>query len=170
MAKNKSYSEQLGRLVNYAKALGITVYIRDWKIGDNAAHWTLDGKEITIFIKKRQSKMQTIISFIHELGHALDFIHNKNREYDHKLADALDKDDKKSRKIVYDAELAGMTYWHIIYKEVDLTFPIKKLKMEMDYDAFWYKTFWKKGKGPTNKQLIDYRRKLRKKYNYKSLK
>lgn len=170
MLKNNSYQRQLGRLISYAKAMGITVFFRDWQPGDDAAHCTLDGQEITIFVKKRQSKIQTILTLLHECGHAQNFIHNKNREYDHKLADALEKTDKKSRWIVYQAELAGMAYWHTIYKECDLTFPIRKLEMEMEYDEYWYKIYWETGKGPTQKELKEYRRQLRKKYNYKSKK
>lgn len=165
--QNKSYSEQLGRLINYAKALGITVYFRQRRRGDDAAHWTLDNSEITIFERKNQSKLQTILALIHELGHALDFIHNKNREYDHKLAEALDKTDKKSRKMVYDAELAGVGYWHLIYKEVNLTFPIRRMELEMDYDMYSYEIYWKTGEFPTTKQLSVYKRQLRRKYGYK---
>lgn len=165
--QNNSYQKQIGRLISYAKGLGLNVYFRDFKKGDPAAEWTLDGTEIIVYIKKRQSKIQTIICLIHELAHHLDHIYRNNRQYDHKFHDALDKTDKKSRYVVYKSELNGMKYWHTIYKETNLTFPIKKLEMEMDYDAFWYETFYKTGKGPSNKQLLEFRRQLRKKYNYK---
>lgn len=167
MQSNKSYKAQVGRLISYAKGLGLNVYFRDFKKGDPAAEWPLDGTEITLYIKKRQSKIQIIIALIHELAHHLDHIYTNDREYNHKLDAALDKNDKKSRYIVYKNELNGMKFWETIYKETNLTFPIRKLYMEMEYDAYWYQIYYETGKGPTTKQLAEFRRQLRKKYNYK---
>lgn len=168
VSKKNSYQEQIGRLVSYAKGLGLSVFFREAKREIKAAaEWTLDGTELIIYQHKRQTKIQTILCLIHELAHHIDFIHRKDRSYDHKFAEALDKTDKKSRKLVYDNELAGTKWWETVYKETNLTFPIRRMHLEKEYDMFYYETFWKTGKYPTIKEAKAFRKTLRQKYNYK---
>lgn len=164
--KNNSYQQQLGRLINYAKGIGLNVFFRDYYKNGPAAEWTLDGKEIIIYVRKNQPKIQIIMCLIHELGHHLDYVRNKYSKYDHRLSNALDKTDKKSRAIVFQNEKNGMKFWKTIYEETNLTFPIRRLELEMRYDYLIYEYWYETGQDPTTKLLKKFKKMLRKEFGY----
>lgn len=160
--------DELARLINYAKGLNIQVKFRSYDPKNGAdAEWTTDGTEITIFKRGKTTKLDMVLSLIHELGHHLEHIHNNNRETDPKLEEAIGEDDrKKMRKRLYDWEIKGSNWWEIIYKETDLKFDIRRLRTERESDLWQYEVYYDTGNFPTRKQQREKRKELRRKYGY----
>lgn len=158
--------KEIERLVHYAKGMGVKVVFSQ-KENQHAAEWTLDGSEIRIFTKSQASKTDTILSLIHEIGHHVYFIHEKNRQPDLKFEEAIsiqnlfETEDrsrptpKKLRKKIYDVELASAQWWETIYKDTDMKFPIWKLHAQKEFDVWIYEYFYETGhfpKKPLRKQ------------------
>jgi len=161
--------KEIDRLVKYAQALGVKVSFSNNKNTEDAADWTLDGKNITIYTKNQHSKTDTILSLIHEIAHSLDHIHRHNRELDEKFEDALDPGDngeigKRKRKIILDSEVAGTEYWHTIYKETDLKFPLWKLYAQMEHDVWQFRFYHETGEFPGFLERKKKRKELYKKH------
>jgi hypothetical protein len=152
--------DEIQRLVNYIKGIGLKITFSSKK-GDCSACWYLDNSGIVIYKSKNVTKIETVLSLIHELGHAMHSIHEKDREIDTKFEKALDSIDeaeeleidtkKKQRKIVLDSEIAGTNYWHSVYKETNMKFPIWKLEAQMEYDMWQYEVFYETGSYPKAK-------------------
>ena len=155
--------QEIQRLINYAKGLGLTVRFTSKK-EDYSAVWYLDNSGIVICKQNNKSKIDTVLSLIHEIAHAKHNIWEKNREIDSKFENALDHVDraeemevdtsKGQRKIVLDNEIAGTRYWHEIYTETDMKFPIWRLEAQMAYDTWQYRVFYDTDNYPTRKQRV----------------
>src|ERR1700688_1442617 len=103
--------QEIERLINYIKGLGLKVSFSSKKT-DCSAFWYLDNSAIVICKNstKNNSKIETVLSLIHEIGHALHNIHEKDRQVDTKFEQALSHVDeaeelgidtqKKQRKII----------------------------------------------------------------------
>lgn len=164
---------EIQRLVNYIKGIGLKVTFSSKK-ADYSAFWYLDCSEIVVCKDSNKTKIETILSLIHELGHALHNIHEKNRQIDTKFESALDHIDeaeeleidakKRQRKIILDNELAGTKYWHQIYKETNLKFPIWRLEVAKEYDVWQYEVFYGTGSYPVAEDRKEKRRQLKNKY------
>lgn len=151
---------EIQRLIDYTKGLGLKVTFSSKK-ESASAEWCLDNSEIFIYRNRNKTKIETVLSLIHEIGHSVHNIHEKNREVDVKFMEALDHVDeaeeneedtqKKQRKIILQNEIAGTNYWHSIYKETNMQFPIWKLEAAMEYDIWQYEVFYETGYYPTNK-------------------
>lgn len=172
--------EEIQRLVHYAKGLGVKVVFSSRKDDtDAAAEWSIDGTEITIFTKKQDSKTDTILSLIHEIGHHVWFIHEKNRQPDLKFEEAISIQDlvetedrdrptpKKLRKKIYEVELASSQWWETIYKETDMKFPIWKLHAQREFDVWVYEVFYKTGHFPKTSQKREKWKTIKEKYKEK---
>mgnify|MGYP003343779856 CR=1 FL=1 len=61
---------------------------------NDAGACALDSSEIVVYISKTDSKLETILTIIHELGHALENIHNFGREPDPALEEAIGEEEK----------------------------------------------------------------------------
>ena len=165
--------EELNRLVNYAKGLGLKVTFSSKK-SDISAAWYLDNSGIVIFKSKNTTKIETVLSLVHELGHAMHNIHEKDRKVDPKFEQALDAVDeaeeleidtqKRHRKTILNNEIAGTQYWDSIYKETHMKFPIWRLEMAKVYDTWQYQVFYETGKDPIGRVRLKKRKELRKKY------
>ncbi len=161
---------EIERLINYIKGLGLKVSFSSKK-NDCSAFWYLDNSEIVICKKGNSAKIDIVLSLIHELGHAKHSVWEKNRQLDTKLETAIDSVDeaeeekvdapKRHRKIVLDHEVASTKYWHEIYHETDMKFPIWKLEAQMEFDLWQYKIWYETGKDP---KRMDRRKKLREIY------
>ena len=170
--------KEIDRLIHYAKGLGTRVVFSKKNNGD-AAEWNLDGTEITIFTNSQDSKTDTILSLIHEIGHHVWFIHEKNRKPDLKFEEAIsiqnlvETEDrnrptpKKMRKKIYEVELASAQWWETIYKETDMKFPIWKLHAQKEFDIWIYEYFYNTGNFPTISQKTNKWRIIREKYKGK---
>lgn len=143
--------EELNRLIRYAQGMGLSVrfkpYVRNSKI---AAEWTLDGSEITIYTSSTDSKLDKILSLIHELGHHKGFIEN-NRQTDPKVEEALEDEEekKRNRNRIYSYEVADTQYWEQIYKDTNCQFDIRKLHIQKEFDIWCYEVYAEKGRFPT---------------------
>lgn len=169
--------QEIQRLVNYIKGLGLKVTFSSKK-SDGAAFWYIDNTEIVILTKNNESKIDTVLSLIHEIAHAKHNIYEKNREVDTKLEDALDHIDeaeqsetdtqKKQRKVILNHEIAGTRYWHEIYKETEMSFPIWKLDAAMEYDVYQYQFFYENGQYPPYIERRKRRKEINKKHRSKN--
>jgi hypothetical protein len=143
--------KELERLKKYAEALGLKLNFKSRKPhGPDAAEWAIDGTELWIHVGKKDSKTYTILSFIHELGHMLEHIHNNDRQVDPALEEAVDNEEekKKHRKKIYDWELQGTKWWETIYKETDMKFPKWKLNAQRELDLWQYEVYYETGTFP----------------------
>lgn len=169
---------EIQRLTNYIKGLGLKISYTSKDI-DSSAVWALDNTEITICNKYNTTKIETALSLIHEAGHALHNIHEKNRKVDPKFKKALNHVDeaeesgldtkKRDRKIILENEIAGTYYWESIYRETDMKFPIWRLEAAKEYDMWQYKIFYETGDFPLvkerNKKKKEIKNKHRSKHN-----
>lgn len=149
--------DEIQRLIKYAQGMGVRVLMSKAQNSEDSAEFSLDGTEITVYVKSQNSKTETILSLIHELGHLLDHIHQHDRQLDVKFEQALDpnrhgKISKKKRKVILDSEVAATAYWHTIYKETDLKFPMWKLEAQMQHDIWQYEFYYENGRFPNSKE------------------
>jgi hypothetical protein len=148
---------EIERLISYATGLGLQV-IYDDKTDNNAvASWAIDGSEITLYTLTKQSKTELIIALIHELGHHLHWIYQKQRKPDFKFDEAITREmlvenkettiptPKHLRKKILDIEKAGAEYWHTVYKDVGLKIPLWKVNMWKEFDIWQYEVYYQKG-------------------------
>jgi len=169
--------DEIQRLVNYIKGLGLKVTFSS-KQSDCSAFWYLDNSEIVICKNKNKSKIETVLSLIHETGHALHNIYEKNRKTDPKFEEALDHVDeaqeleldtqKKQRKIILNNEKAGTHYWDAIYRETNMKFPMWKLEAAKEIDVWMYEVFYETGKYPKTKERIAKVKEVNRKHRRKS--
>lgn len=159
--------KEIKRLIKYAQGLNIKVSFRPRSaINRDAAEWTTDGKAIRIFKKKDSSKLHIILCLIHELGHALEFIHNENRVINRKLDEAVMAEEERKifRRRIYEWEVKSAHWWISIYKEVDLKFPLHRLYREKDLDLWMYEHYYEYGTYPNGKQIINKKKDLKLKH------
>ena len=164
---------ELHRLISYAKGLGLKVTFSHSGKGDSAA-WYIDNSEITIYKNKNKAKIETVLSLIHEIGHALHNIHEKNRKLDTKLESAINhteaagesKEDskKRQRKILLDNEIDGTQYWDVIYKDTNMKFPIWRLETAKEFDCWQYEVYHETDKWPTKKEKNKKKKEISKKH------
>lgn len=149
--------DEINRLIKYAQGLGLKVsFVSDYK---DAAGWVIDGSEILINPKRCKSKLETILTLIHELAHHLWFIHQKNRKPDLKFEEAIDRQNcensnttpKNLRYKIFKVEQSSAEWWETIYKETNMKFDIKKLYSQREYDVWQYQYFYEEGKFPNRK-------------------
>jgi hypothetical protein len=150
--------------------MGVIVRFKSYvkKSGDRA-EWTLDGKEITIFTEKNDSKIQLILSLIHELGHHKGFVNN-GRKLDPKVDEALgDEEERKvSRRRIYLDEAKDAEYWEEIYNDTNCNFPINKLYLQKEFDIWSYEFYYENGNFPDNKDRAKKMKELKNKYRRKN--
>lgn len=151
--------EEINRLVKYAAGMGVKVKFNSVK-NDDSAEWTLDGSEITIFTRAQGSKTETILSLIHEIGHHVWFVHEKDRQPDLKFEQAIDRQNlfaedkadtpppKKLREKILACEKAGTAYWETIWKDTNIKLPKWKLFAAMEFDIWMYEVYCETGSFP----------------------
>lgn len=144
--------QELKRVEQYAAGLGIKVKYKKQGPKDPEADWSIDGTEITVYLRNRQSTTQIILDIIHELGHHQHWVYS-NRTIPISLDNALSKENhtKKDRLAIYNDELNGAAYHLMIYKELGLKIPQWKVEVERDLSLEMYKHFYLKGDFPTTR-------------------
>jgi prolyl oligopeptidase PreP (S9A serine peptidase family) len=157
--------DELNRLIRYAQGMGLSVRFKPYVRGGHSAEWLFDGSEITIYVTTQCSKIEKILSLIHELSHHRAWIANE-RQMDPKVEEAiLSEEDKKSyRKRIYEMEKADSVYWVDIYKDTNCKFDINKLYLQRDFDLHQYEVYYNTGKFPKGKEKKKKYRELKKKY------
>lgn len=170
--------KEIERLVHYAKGLGVKV-VFSRKNSEDSANWTLDGTEITVFPSQQDSKTDIILSLIHEIGHHVWFIHEKNRKPDLKFEEAISVQNlvetedrkkptpKKLRQKIYEVELASSQWWETIYKDTNMKFPMWKLHAQREFDVWVYEHFYKNGHFPKRIEKKEKWRSIKEKYKVK---
>lgn len=158
--------EELKRIDQYSKSLGIVVVKKQHKRGDPGATWHLDNGQpvLTLYYWPGQSKIQIILNYIHELAHHMSWIYN-NQKIDEAVDKALDDSEhrdlpKKERKIIYDMEVDDAKYRLSIYKELNLKFPEYKLMIDIALDDFIYKTYYLTGSTPSTREITRVKKEL----------
>lgn len=164
--------EELTRLVKYAEGMGLKVIFKK-RSPDNDAEWTVDGSAITVYTKNHTTKTEILCSLIHELGHHVWFIHEKNRQPDLRFEEALDRQDlfdskktllpapKRLRKKILEVEKAGAQWWDSIYKDTNMKFPLWKLHASREFDIWMYEEYYKNGMFPTYTRRVEKDREVR---------
>lgn len=158
--------QELKRIEMYAKSLGIKVSYKKQGPKDPEADWTLDGTEITVYLRNRQSTTQIILDIIHELGHHQHWIYS-NRTIPISLDKALSKEHKltkKDREAIYQDEVNGAAYQLLIYKELGLLIPQWKVEVERDLQLEIYKYYYKNNDLPVAKWKSQKKKELILKY------
>lgn len=157
--------EELKRLIKYAEGMGVSVKFKPYvKYSRNDAEWALDGSEIVIYVKSKTSKIDKVLSLIHEISHHKAFIDN-GRINDPKVEEAIDDEEKKrNRKKILDYEINDSVYWEDIYKDTNCQFDIKILHRQREYDIWNYEVYYELNRLPTHKECVAKRKELRKKY------
>jgi hypothetical protein len=158
--------KELENLKKYAEAMGAKVLFSQKRCDNAFAEWYLDGKQITVFEKEHKSKMELVLSLIHEIAHHCEFVRNNNREFDEKLDEALsdEEEKKRHRKKIYDFEVKGTQHWESIYRDTDCKFPIYKLYVQRDFDIFQYEVYYETGQFPSKKERDKKYKELKEKY------
>jgi len=167
--------EEIKRIVKYSEGLGIKVRFLPFVKGCGGAEWDMITQEINIFQTKSQTKTETIINLLHELGHHLDWIYNNKVISDEvtKAFTLLNEGNiygvrtdipKKYRRIIYKEEKAGIEYMSIIHKELDLKLPLWKLKRRQALDLYDYEMLYKKGRFSTQLEYTIYKNEITDKF------
>lgn len=156
--------QEIQRLINYAKGMGVKVIMYSRTNADCDAAWALDGTEIEIFDKNSKSKTDIILDLIHELGHHLWFIHVKDRNIDRKFEKALEKigksETKNDREKIYNEEMAATEWWDKIYKEADIKIPYWKLKCSKEMDMWMWKYYYENNFFPKTRTIRSKRKEI----------
>lgn len=167
---------EIQRLLSYAAGLGLQVIHDDKSESIAAASWALDGSEITLYTRVKQSKTEIILSLLHELSHMLWFIHEKKRKPDFKLDEAITREmlvennetdiptPKRLRKKILEIEIAGTQYWKIVYDDTNLKIPYWKVELSKEFDIWQYEVYYRKGKFPPRKERREKLKLLTEKY------
>lgn len=154
--------EEIERLIKYAEGMGLTV-IMERKPSPDAASWSLDGRELTIYRHAKSSKLDTVLALIHELGHHVWFIHEQDRKQNPLIAKAVARQDavdegatqkpipKKDRLLILELERAGAAWWDTIYKETNLSFPKWRLELAKAFDLWMYEFYAEMGSFPVRR-------------------
>ena len=145
--------DELNRLIRYCQGMGLSVRFKPYVRGSKtAAEWTTDGSEIAIYVTSKCSKVEKILSLIHETAHHKAWIDNK-RQIDPKVEEALDSEENKRshRKRLLDMERNDSIYWEDIYKDTNCQFPIWKLHAQKEMDLWQYEFYYEHGVFPKKK-------------------
>lgn len=167
--------KELERLIKYAEGTGLKVKMNNTESDQGCGGWATDGTELILYLKTHRSKIEQILTMIHEISHHVWFIHKKNREPDLKFEEALERQNlyevdeavtpapKHMRKKILDVEIAGSRWWETIYKETDMKFPIYKMHLQMEFDLWIYEEYYETGHFPSSKDRKAKWKEIRKK-------
>lgn len=159
--------QELGRLISYARGHNITVTFKSYiPYSLDSGYAAIDSSEIIIMVGKDDSKLETIMTLIHEIAHCLYVIQNNERAPDPALEEALDSEDEKKqhRKVIFKFERSSAKLWEDIYRNADLKFPINKLLAQKEYDVWQYEYWYKHAKFPIKKIREKKWKKVKEKY------
>lgn len=157
---------ELKRILQYCKGLGINVVFKTDHKSDAEAEWLTDGSQITIFKNANHSKVQLILALIHELGHHMDWVY-KDRKIPIKLDNALGKEynhTEHERSLIYKCEKDAAEYHTYLVKELQLKIPHWKILFERDLALEIYKFYYEKDRWPTTRERREMRKKFREKH------
>lgn len=164
----RQVKKELGKLIAYAKGHGISVYFQD-ENDEYHGTWSMDGKTIKLHT---MTPLRSYCTLIHELAHHRQFLQD-GMTVPFKIDRAYEKDanlesgkilDKKYRKIIYETEKRDARHQLDIHYETQSTIPVNRLQLEIEYDLWIYKVYYKTGKVPSKKEGKEMRKSLTKKW------
>lgn len=157
--------EELSRLIKFAQGMGLKVSFKPYIRGGNRAEWMTDGTELTVYVTSRCSKLEKILSLIHEISHHKAFVDN-DRSIGEKIDEALEKEDpsKIYRKRIYDMELNDSLYWEQIYKDTNCQFGLDKLERQRQLDVWVYQYYYETGEWPSWAESVKKKKELKRKF------
>ena len=166
--------EEIQRIKNYAKGLGVELVFASPDGSGDQASWSTDGSRITIYTQKHKSKTDIIFDLIHELSHHLAWVH-KGRTTLLKTDRALDRENlrtkkdppiaKEQRKIIYEDEKSDAEYQPLIFAELNIKIPKYKFLAQKDLDVWAYYKYYMNGDFPSLTDYKEKRKELQRKYN-----
>ena len=164
----KYIRREVGKLISYAKAMGIDVFFGTPN-RHTSGDWTTDGKTITVYEKQPLTQYWVLI---HELAHHKQWLADGKKVplktdqafYKYNNIEDDSKLHKSSRKLVYEAEKRDSKHQLTIHYETQSKVPISLLKAEISLDIWVYKCYYHTGRYPTLKEKRQKRQELRKKY------
>lgn len=170
-------SEEIKRLEQYAKGLGVNIHYRRYKRGStDGAHIVVLNSytsEMVVFYNSRTTKLELIFKIIHELGHHLSWIY-RGRQDSKDLIEALIAETyrepghppipKNQRKLIYEMEKYDTKYWEYVITELGIKIRKDLLDLEKYLDVWVYKQYYIKGEFPTSKEINFKREQLTEKY------
>jgi len=170
-------SEEIKRLEQYAKGLGVNIHYRRHKRGDtDGAHITVLNSytsEMVVFYDSRTTKTELILKMIHELGHHLSWVYRGRQDsqalIDALIAESYKKADqppipKPQRKLIYEMEKYDTKYWEFIITELGIKIKKNVLELERQLDIWVYRQYYLRGEFPNLKEVDVKRRQLAEKY------
>jgi hypothetical protein len=150
------------KLKMYANELGLKVYTKKYTRHTGQAEY-IEGSCITLFLSKRSTKTEIILSLLHELGHHLDWLKNKKKDADlDKALDLLangsmtgDRSDipKKYRKKILQVERSGVKYMSVIHSRLGLQIPLRIVKQQEKMDLADYEFLYHQGRFATGNEI-----------------
>lgn len=166
-------SEEIKRLEQYAKGLGVNIHYRRHKRGDSdGAHITVLNSytsEMVVFYNSRTTKKDIVLKLIHELGHHLSWVY-RGRQDSVALMDALVVEadrhpedppiPKAKRKLIYEMEKQDTKYWEFIVTELGINIKKDELELERQLDIWIYKQYYLHGETPSLGEIRAKRREL----------
>jgi hypothetical protein len=160
----------LKKLKAYSRALGLKTVFKKGKRENPGASWSTD-LVLTFYIRSYTTAKQTILNFLHELGHHRSYIAH-NKIHNDMLLDALNtedtrqgpydhKVDKSMRELILKDEIHASTFRQDIRKQLDLE-SVTELDLDVDIklDIWIYTFYYKKGEFPTLKQVSNARKNI----------
>jgi len=162
---------EIQKLREYAKTLGIQkVEIRSHS--DCYHAFIVDNpKEIHINKRLHKCKLEIIMSFLHELAHAeYEFLHGQTvpdicYEYFWKKDKNLIKVvPKKYRYAIMKFEIDSLKLMPLLAQALLLKIPLWKVKLNMEFDQWNYKEYYKRGEFPPRREERIKRKQLMEKY------
>jgi hypothetical protein len=160
--------EELNRLIRYAQGMGLSVRFKPYvKNSKTAAEWLCDGTEVTIYVTTRCSKIDKILSLIHELGHHKAWIENA-RQVDPKVEEAINSEDEKKsyRKRILDMEIQDSEHWEQIYRDTNCRFDIEKLHKQREFDIWTYQFYYETARDARKAEKKKKWAELKRKYGF----
>lgn len=166
---------EIQRLIHYGKGLGVKTIIYNKSKRNTEAEWTLNGTMIQVYASSRKSKTDIILDLIHELGHMVWFVQEKDRQPDIKFEEAITRENlfqvetdiptpKHLRKKIWDVEVAGTKWWDVIYKDTDIKIPMWKLEAAKEVDMWMYEMYHENGHFPKGKFKENHYKEVQAKY------
>jgi predicted SprT family Zn-dependent metalloprotease len=168
---------ELKRLENYGKSLGITITLDSVsKNSPDDGYFAVISKKpyIHIFRNNHTSKIEVILTLLHELAHYLSWVYRgrKNSKKINQALEAMAKPNqvpKNLRKIIYDLEVSDSEYQDLIVKELNLKIDNSIHAKQKELDKWMYYYFYENGTFPeqeeiNNKRAAIYAKEERKKF------
>lgn len=145
--------DELARLEKYIAGLGIKLIKRSkQEAGSQSVDFgTWCPGEIELYFNEHSTKVELILTLLHEIGHQLYYMHNDKPAIPSEVLLPIETLTKAQRKKILDYEKSGIALMPIIAIELGLKIPLWKVYRQVELDTFMYEYFYEHGIYPTAK-------------------